>query len=1177
MAFWSSTDLGDDERGFGKLLQLRQTAVQAERRDVEALGALQAGIRRAAGRPSWMEKRAVPTLGTAAASTNTAWSMAASPSPTPIQRQTAGSELAKATNPPASTAAFAMMASSRCIAADTASARSGWGACVPASVPTSTSTTVEDDAVPSCRNGATSRGGTRSGWGNLWSDTATGNRAVASAAEVAPTPPAAKQTDLAMVAADTHKYKSWYEPVNHGATDVADVAAAGVDWRGDQISSGWTSARSAQCAVASSVAAMRGDGSGARPFIERQESSSTRSGDTVANTFATRSGFGSGGCSGGAVGPEDSSGVGTPWWRDRGLGGSSRVDNVGDDAIAHKVENNVRASAVPAPSRTTRVVNSARFATPSAENATSRPQFGDSSGSSALMISPPSAPPPLRLRQHRGGGSIGAASTIDDAPLLELSRSQDSTLLATRPIGNSRSHRKVRRKDPSVANHAKRAELEALRQVSLAEDEAIMQQLEQGGRGGGDGHRVATGEDSRRNVSTRPPPSVPRPSQVPPSLRAWRRNRGMEEVIPGSSREDQKREAARMKNSLVELQDEMKKLQDLMIEDAEELADNVKQIQDEMRLARRRRLEGSSGTPSTTAGPSTSTSAYSSAAPSCPGTPQGGGPRALGPVEIRHAMLRAAAASVEDRRQAASGQSCSTSACSTPRGGTLMGRGSLLDDVSKPPPLLSVRPLPVGTMHSLRLAELGREDKSQRGLDIILARSPQLAILLAELLVGASGLVLGSVCRSAALALHTNAGQRIWPNVEVEVRQCRADEVVRALSSAVAWESVRCLSFYGAADSAVGELLQLLGCNANGGKTPVMGAWGPPVHCSESRVDQRVFPPTELPLRATPTRVIAIRFSCTSSGSAGAVNTRNRYGDGMGIGEVGFRALMARLDPGNSSSSSRIKHLDVSWNHLGDGAMKLLRCGWPEGLESLSLKWNDIGTDGATQLAVALASSASASLHTLELRSNPLGDRGVVTICEAAAERVGLRWLGMGETSLTDEGAKEAMPQLRWHPTLTGVDIGENLLTDASCKHIAEVIEGAPCLQNLVLRGFLFEPTRIGDAGGKILAAALGRRGNDSSFALDLDYQQVGCGTAAELARCCGAWSRLSLFNTDVSTMGAMSLASAFRNRRDVASTLRLNVAQCRLNSGAVEMLRGVGFARLDSHGQRARLIEAAC
>merc|ERR1711957_580018 len=117
----------------------------------------------------------------------------------------------------------------------------------------------------------------------------------------------------------------------------------------------------------------------------------------------------------------------------------------------------------------------------------------------------------------------------------------------------------------------------------------------------------------------------------------------------------------------------------------------------------------------------------------------------------------------------------------------------------------------------------------------------------------------------------------------------------------------------------------------------------------------------------------------------------------------------------------------------------------------------------------------------------------------------------------------------------------------------------------LHLRGFLFEPKRISDVGGRILVKALALRGpatQGTRFELDLDYQQVACGTAVEMARCCGMFSRISLMNTEVAARGAMGFANSLHHQKNVAASLRLNVAQCRIKEAAVRLLRNVGLAR---------------
>ena len=280
----------------------------------------------------------------------------------------------------------------------------------------------------------------------------------------------------------------------------------------------------------------------------------------------------------------------------------------------------------------------------------------------------------------------------------------------------------------------------------------------------------------------------------------------------------------------------------------------------------------------------------------------------------------------------------------------------------------------------------------------------------------------------------------------------------------------------------------------------------------------------------------------------------------MGLGDRGGALLLATAKKQVWWSS--LSCLDLAWNHISVSALATLEHSWPSALRSLCLDWNGIGPEGALLLSKALAKNVC--LGSLDLRSNPLKDEGVHCICKALLA-CPLQWLGLGETMLTDHGAELASKALQGHPSLKGIDIGENSITDTACNSLAQFIQTTPQLQQLYLRGYLFEPKRISDAGGEVLARSVSCK---DGFELELDYQQVGCKTAAALRN--SLWSRVSLFNTNVSTMGALSLANAFRNGvAQGAEQKWLNVAQCRIAPSAIKLLRSVGFQRLDSHGQR--------
>ena len=84
-------------------------------------------------------------------------------------------------------------------------------------------------------------------------------------------------------------------------------------------------------------------------------------------------------------------------------------------------------------------------------------------------------------------------------------------------------------------------------------------------------------------------------------------------------------------------------------------------------------------------------------------------------------------------------------------------------------------------------------------------------------------------------------------------------------------------------------------------------------------------------------------------------------------------------------------------------------------------------------------------LGSLDLRSNPLKDEGVLCICKALSA-CPLNWLGLGETMLTDHGAELASKTLQGHPFLKGIDISENSITDAACDYLAQFVQKTPRL-----------------------------------------------------------------------------------------------------------------------------------
>ena len=80
-----------------------------------------------------------------------------------------------------------------------------------------------------------------------------------------------------------------------------------------------------------------------------------------------------------------------------------------------------------------------------------------------------------------------------------------------------------------------------------------------------------------------------------------------------------------------------------------------------------------------------------------------------------------------------------------------------------------------------------------------------------------------------------------------------------------------------------------------------------------------------------------------------------------------------------------LRHLDLTYNHIdGDDPNRptvgQLLEKLPQGIESLKLGHNNIGPEGAQQLAQC---AALGQLRTLSLRNNPIGDEGVLALARS--------------------------------------------------------------------------------------------------------------------------------------------------------------------------------------------------
>ena len=93
-------------------------------------------------------------------------------------------------------------------------------------------------------------------------------------------------------------------------------------------------------------------------------------------------------------------------------------------------------------------------------------------------------------------------------------------------------------------------------------------------------------------------------------------------------------------------------------------------------------------------------------------------------------------------------------------------------------------------------------------------------------------------------------------------------------------------------------------------------------------------------------------------------------------------------------------------------------------LTELDAGWNQMGDEGAREMARALG--ANSSLKILDLRSNWIGDEGAKALAAALARTTTLTRLNLNDNVIGDEGAKRLADALRVNTSLTDVDLSWN-------------------------------------------------------------------------------------------------------------------------------------------------------
>ena len=143
----------------------------------------------------------------------------------------------------------------------------------------------------------------------------------------------------------------------------------------------------------------------------------------------------------------------------------------------------------------------------------------------------------------------------------------------------------------------------------------------------------------------------------------------------------------------------------------------------------------------------------------------------------------------------------------------------------------------------------------------------------------------------------------------------------------------------------------------------------------------------------------------------------------------------------------------VSRNELGDEGATILCNALREStvtkVEELDLSYNDIGPDGAK--AIAALCAVCASLTSLSLRKNPLGDEGVEVLAQGIKASKTLKTLDlsmpdMGRFKIGPRGATAIADALSVSSSLTSLSTAYNDISGDGAQQLAAAVLSKPTL-----------------------------------------------------------------------------------------------------------------------------------
>jgi len=204
--------------------------------------------------------------------------------------------------------------------------------------------------------------------------------------------------------------------------------------------------------------------------------------------------------------------------------------------------------------------------------------------------------------------------------------------------------------------------------------------------------------------------------------------------------------------------------------------------------------------------------------------------------------------------------------------------------------------------------------------------------------------------------------------------------------------------------------------------------------------------------------------------------------DRCDLGDAGVVALvrwMVQYPP------ETLKVLCLRWNHIGPLGAKALSMMLVEpaakSLKTLRLSHNDLGDEGVSFIFQSLQYTDQCHMAEVSLSYNDVGPKGAAIIATSLTEIASLATLSLDHNMLGDEGVQAMVDTLSKNPgvsTLSSISLSQNKIQDVGAIALGEWMASSTTLKKVTVRG-----NKIGDDGATALVCGLvssgDRDGND--------------------------------------------------------------------------------------------------